>query len=1097
MRIRISSTALILSSSFLNYDETLAFSSGNLVFDLSASSTQQQRQPQRNGGSSSRITARRVSASLPSHDENDSSNSSIEYLDALIHDFNEANRIDAEQNAQTEQMLSERRQKLRERFASATFTTDWGTYRIQLPLHTDNMGITLTHVSPGRVVSEKQLNLDTMRITALPNDAFAPTVPSALDSSFRGLLVTAVVPDSPAAQAGVQVGDILVAASATWGSAVWPTSTLEGVQSALSSRRLTSQRVTLELRRLEPLSTAEDSTKSTEPVITSSVASVTSSKTAYDTAAAASSTSTSTTASPKQFELTLSKPLGFSIGQDNDGYVVVTDVGTMAPTLVKYAVAVGDRIVAVDSSLGGQLWPTSTVEGVISAVTGRLPGQAVTVRFERPVGSVGPAVADRPPTTVAPVVPETRPAKTQELLKRCRDVLRKYTIETVDSNVAAASTTSKRATALQKMPGLVADKVVDALASASAQIDAVTLSMIMNAYLSCGQTESAIRLFEAATGLSGDGATTPAKHVIASNQGGQIVPTESAINLYTGTILLQAHALLGDLGSVLRVLAALEGRSGVMIDHLESAPWPWTGAYGAIQPDTVCYNIAIAAAEKAGGVGALSRALELFNRMEDATSSGKTDSGVSHTGPVKNQVTYNTMISALCNAKRFDEALDLFDRMQRDGLRPDKYTYTSLIQACPHDTQELLYDMRERGIQADVVTYNTIIQSLCRKRQWTQATRLVTEMESRGVAPDARTYGLLMNGMLKADKASACVALFESACASPWTVPLTENVHLYTTAITAVSVLGDHSRALDYVARMTSKGIKPNIKTLTAVMGACLASKQPELAAQVFEKIDQPDGYALSQGIRALCESGGAPSLARAASLLESQTPGQSLLPGRQMMFAYQQILEAALEEKDYDLARRMFTDLLSKGFIPSKSILLSIVHALERSNLRARSATEVEEWALTDKQRFSFLLFAIDSVQQRNLPVEGILYVATISLGAQLDGVARKVSSIMAEVKATSTNARPEVMVVMASSSDSSTSVNNNTVVEVKLPDRWEDLLHEYELFSLATDDLLVEHLPPLRVRVSPRDMVRVLRAEQAVTTSLRRKSGMDAVPR
>ena len=965
------------------------------------------------------------------------------------------------------------------------------------------MGITLTHISPGRVVSGKQLNLDTMRVSAIPNDAFAPIVPLALENLFRGLLVTAVVPDSPAAEAGVQEGDILVAASATLGSAVWPTSTLEGVQSALSSRRLTSQRVMLEFRRLEPLANTEEYPVVTSPPTSAVAASMTSATTVNDATAApiiaTSSTSESSTTSPKQFELTLSKPLGFSIGQDDDGYVVVTDVGSMAPTLVKYAVAVGDRIVAVDSSLGGQLWPTSTVEGVISAVTGRLPGQAVTVRFERPAGSAGPAIADLQPKSVAPVVTETRPAKTKELLKRCRDVLRKYTMETVDSNAADASASSKRATALQKMPGLVADKVVDALAGVSAQIDAVTLSMIMNAYLSCGQTESAIRLFEAATGFSGDGSSTPAKHVIASKQGGQIVPTDNAINLYTGTILLQAHALSGDFGSVLRVLAALEGRSGVVIDKLESAPWPWTGAYGTIQPDTVCYNTAIAAAEKAGGTGAISCAWDLFNRMDDASrTGGRSSSSNSQTGPVKNLVTYNTMISALCNAQRFDDALDLFDRMQRDGLRPDKYTYTSLIQACPHDTQELLYDMRERGIRADIVTYNTIMHSLCLKRQWTQATRLVTEMESRGVAPDSRTYGLLMNGMLKAGKAGACIALFESACASPRTVALTENVHLYTTAITAVSVLGDHSRALEYVARMTSKGIKPNIKTLTAVIGACLASKEPELAAQVFEKIDQPDGYALAQGIRALCDNGGAQSLSRAAILLESQTPEQCLLSGKQMMLSYQQILEAALKEMDYPLARRMFTDLLSKGFIPSKSILLSITHALERSNLRRESATKIEDLALADKQRFSFLVFAIDSVQQRNLPVEGILYVATISLGAQLGGVPGKISSLMAEVKAARTNARAEVMVLLSSSSAAPTSPMNDTGVALKLPDRWEDLLHQYESLSPATtDDLSVEHLPRLQVRVSPRDVSRVLRAEQDVVASLRRRRELDAVPR
>jgi len=1034
-------------------------------------------------------------------------------MDSILAEFNKANRIDAEQNAQTEQMLSERRQQLRERFSAGTTTTTTtttttGTYRIQLALN-QAMGMTLVQISPGRVVSDQQLDLSNtsrLRITALPNDEFAPTVPATLEPSFRGLLVKSVVADSPADKAGVQAGDVVVAASATLGNSVWPTSTLEGIQSALSSRQLTSQKVKLELRRLDVVA-VEDPPAMVEPTTTETTTteSSSSSRSTDPTTSAEDivKRSSSSSSSSQSFELTLTKPLGFQIGQDADGFVVVTSISANAPTLVQYAIAVGDRIVAVDSSLGDQLWPASTVEGVISAVTSRLPGQPVTLRLERPADSAGPAplvqkattstatttaTAERTTTTtqektVAPVVPVPRPAEQKELLKRCRDVLQRYTVDGGADNT--------RPTALQQMPSLVADKVVDALASASAPVDAVTLSMIMNAYVACDQPESAIRLFEAATGFCGDGSSTPAKRVVTGSKGGgQIVPTDNALNLFTGTVLLQAHATKGDFASVLRVLAALEGRSGLVVEgddernsNLEVAPWPWTGSYGSIQPDTVCYNIAISAAEKAGGSDALYRALELFDRMRDPPSSqSRVVDSDNKTGPVKNEVTYNTMISALCNAGRFDEAFDLFDRMRRAGLRPDKYTYTALIKACTHegDVQELLYDMQERGVRADVVTYNTIMQSLCNKRQWTQATRLVTEMESRGVVPDARTYGLLMNGMLKADKAGACLALFESACADSRTVVLTENVHLYTTAITAASVLGDYDRALEYVSRMTSKGVKPNFKTLTAVMGACLSAGKPQLAVQIYDKIEKPDGYAMAQGIRALCDSG---ELSRAAQMIESQTRGKRLLSGKQMMLSYKHILHTSLVEKDYALARRMFTDLLAKGFIPSKPVLLSIINTLDLSNLRAGAATEIEERTLVDIERFNFLLFAIDLLQKRNLPVEGVLYVATIALGAQLGGVPRKVSALMAQAKATGGNLSGKEILTPPSPS------TNDSGVEVKLADRWEELLKKYETHSLAAEHLSVENLPPLTVRVAPRDIGRVLRAEQVVTGGARRK--------
>ena len=237
--------------------------------------------------------------------------------------------------------------------------------------------------------------------------------------------------------------------------------------------------------------------------------------------------------------------------------------------------------------------------------------------------------------------------------------------------------------------------------------------------------------------------------------------------------------------SVQRVLAALEGRSGISVDGIESIGWPNTGLYGSVIPDTQCYNIALASAAKGGEEG-LETALALFDSMSEPTRAGQK--------PAKNLVSYNTVIAALTSMGYSEDAFAMLDRMKRSGVKPDKFTYTSLIRACVHegDIQELLFDMKEQGVQPDVVMYNTMIKSLCDKYQWFEAKKLITEMESRGVQPDSKTYGLLMSGLLKANKPSTCLTLFETACVDQRTAPLTENVHLYTTAIAASAAIGNH-----------------------------------------------------------------------------------------------------------------------------------------------------------------------------------------------------------------------------------------------------------------------------------------------------------------
>ena len=570
-----------------------------------------------------------------------------------------------------------------------------------------------------------------------------------------------------------------------------------------------------------------------------------------------------------------------------------------AQKLARYAINVGDRILAVDSSMGDRMWPVSTVEGVISACTSRLPGQPIRMRFARPYADyvdsdemkkIAPIRASSATPAVGSEAVAVETTVDKELLSRCRDVLKRYSEE---QQKGRGKFTDKYA-----VPGLVADKVLDAVASASSSLDALTLSMVMNAYLSCRQPDAAIRAFEAAVGLKADGSSATDIVTFKGKEKGVLVPNKFAMNLVTGSTLMRAHALKGDTASVQRVLAALEGRSGIRVGGIVSMEWPNTGLYGSVIPDTQCYNIALSAATKAGEEG-LDAALALFDSMSEPNRARRK--------PAKNLVSYNTIIGALAKAGRSEDAFAMFDRMKRSGVRPDKYTYTSLIKACVHegDIQELLFDMKEKGVQPDVVMYNAMIRSLCEKYRWFEAKKLITEMESRGLQPDSMTYGLLMSGLLKANKPSTCLTLFESACSDQRTASLTENVHLYTTAIAASSAMGNHERALDLVSRMNIAGVKPNLKTLTALMSACLSSGKADLAADIYNRIDSPDGYAMLTGLRSMCANG---DLASASELLAKQIVTKNgAMSGRQIMESFDTLIRSCLEMGDYSIAKQTF----------------------------------------------------------------------------------------------------------------------------------------------------------------------------------------------
>ena len=71
-----------------------------------------------------------------------------------------------------------------------------------------------------------------------------------IDGEFQGIVVSSVVQGSAAWTAGVRAGDILQSTSATLGSKLWPKSTLEGVRSAMQSRRAVSNSMEMAFQRL-------------------------------------------------------------------------------------------------------------------------------------------------------------------------------------------------------------------------------------------------------------------------------------------------------------------------------------------------------------------------------------------------------------------------------------------------------------------------------------------------------------------------------------------------------------------------------------------------------------------------------------------------------------------------------------------------------------------------------------------------------------------------------------------------------------------------------------------------------------------------------
>ena len=287
---------------------------------------------------------------------------------------------------------------------------------------------------------------------------------------------------------------------------------------------------------------------------------------------------------------------------------------------------------------------------------------------------------------------------------------------------------------------------------------------------------------------------------------------------------------------------------------------------------------------------------------------------------------------------------------------------------------------------------------------------------------------------------------------------------LYTTAVTAASVLGDHERALDLVSRMSSVGVKPNVKTLTSLIGACLTNDRPDLASEVYKRTEAPDGYAMSQGIQAFCGTG---DLASAAKILSTQRRGSRQLSGRALMKGYETIVTTAIQLGDLGMARKMFTELLAKSYIPSKYIHTEPSSKHWVCGTKDSSSWREQGWL---SSTFNFFCFSLIRFNAGSLALDPLLYAAVIVCGKQLGGLNREVSLLLIKSKALSGGPSAKVVVL-----EGEATISEHLVVQ------WEELVHDRETVDQLTSDAVL--LPPLEVSVNKRSSGTILFAEQFVS--------------
>ncbi|TMW59231.1 hypothetical protein Poli38472_007376 [Pythium oligandrum] len=198
-------------------------------------------------------------------------------------------------------------------------------------------------------------------------------------------------------------------------------------------------------------------------------------------------------------------------------------------------------------------------------------------------------------------------------------------------------------------------------------------------------------------------------------------------------------------------------------------------------------------------------------------------------------------------------------------IAPDVKTYMyyilSLVNSgasAPATAVRTLGRMKERGVQPDVHTYNSVMNVCAKAKKMQWAYNIMEKMQLAGLMPDQATFTILMHAAIadgEIDKAFETFHLMRSRVTEPDVVSFTVLIHGY-------AKLGRIERAINLYEDLLDCGLTPTHVTFNALILACakshyFAPKAIEFYREMQELYDyHPDLFTYNNVLHACAKHG-------------------------------------------------------------------------------------------------------------------------------------------------------------------------------------------------------------------------------------------------
>jgi len=389
-----------------------------------------------------------------------------------------------------------------------------------------------------------------------------------------------------------------------------------------------------------------------------------------------------------------------------------------------------------------------------------------------------------------------------------------------------------------------------------------------------------------------------------------------------------------------------------------------------VEPDIVTFNILLKGLvfelrENRDSKETVSSLIEKMNSIfKDLRSRGNI---------TPNEITFNTAIDACIEADSIDIAWTYFNEMSQCGVKPDLYTYSTLVKGlkcCSGLSEDNLEKSLEilkkinngecENIKADEILYNSVIDTCVKYNKIDIAEQLYQEMISKGIFPSTITYSIMIKAYGTAYNLDSALSLYNemklsnikrndviygciiNCCVRCSRLDIMNemyenmqvdniepNLIIYNTLVKGFNKMKKFNKAFELYEKMsTSKSIQPNIVIYNSILDCCVESKNYEklfiiyedikLKAKTTETFPQPNVITHSTVMKGYCKLG---DMEKAKEIYNFIKSGNFQLDE----VVYNTMADGFSRIKDSKSAFQMLHDMKDLGIIRS-SVIYSIL---------------------------------------------------------------------------------------------------------------------------------------------------------------------------